>query len=394
MPSVRRRRAKALAAAAPFAWRWRPNFAAICIRRPGPQDACPAGWGDPLQLFDAEGFTDGKRGTACACTPAVTCTGGAAVAWDSDDCTPFNNDDEPVGAACTNISAQYDNDFSSMQFTLPAASGTCAPSGGDAMGAVTGMNPITYCCVPAGDVHGSRLAAPELRADDDRSQRASASIAASHGSAQTSHGSHPSLEVHPHRPEFVSQARPGRGPQSASLEHFFSAGPQYIVPSTASRLHAPQDTRCRWYRLVGSCRTPTRRIAPSGTGRRASRTRSPRRWCTRKASRHLPGKSGCTGGPGAEGMLVAAVDHLGARDGAEPEPCAAGRTATAAFAPTAAVQTTGAGCGSDPSAGRARPGAVARRRLRRCGGTPTAGGCGVIGGLARRTCGRGNQRQE
>jgi hypothetical protein len=98
-----------------------------------------------------EKFQDTRACSACACGAASgsTCSSTASIYTDGACSTlAYSATVDATGPACHDLPPG--TPLGSKSATPPAYTpGTCAPSGGVGTGAATGINPSTYCCLPA-----------------------------------------------------------------------------------------------------------------------------------------------------------------------------------------------------------------------------------------------------
>lgn len=113
-----------------------------CVAQPA-NATCPLGWG--ARHFAFGSYEDTRSCTACACTPQVTCSGGAYAVYDDNDCATGANS---IGdMSCHDASGELDFGTWSIRLTAGAAAGgQCVASGGEPTGALTTENPVTFCC--------------------------------------------------------------------------------------------------------------------------------------------------------------------------------------------------------------------------------------------------------
>lgn len=119
-------------------------FGAVCISKAG-DNACPAGSGyttkkmffdlDPVDTRACSECSCGNP-TGLSCTTSITTysdtTCGSAIATTAASaCSTYANN--PAVGSYKSVSTQF-------------TAGTCAPSGGQAMGSVVPENPVTFCC--------------------------------------------------------------------------------------------------------------------------------------------------------------------------------------------------------------------------------------------------------
>jgi hypothetical protein len=128
----------------------------LCIRKAGdpsqtPGLSCPAGWGTKPFAVGYQGGVDQRGCTPCQCTPGgETCGAPTYTFYDYDDCTSCGiGCDGPitVNEACRDVSVLLDQGSWSAKLTaVPAASGSCTPSGGQPTGSVKGQGAVSFCC--------------------------------------------------------------------------------------------------------------------------------------------------------------------------------------------------------------------------------------------------------
>jgi len=114
----------------------------LCIRQDGTA-TCPAGWTKVIQGYGSS--TDTRACGACTCGGGdTTCVDSHYTFYSSASCTtnPAMGSTSVASAQCTDVSA----DLGGARATLPTAKGNCPAGGGAATGAVTPLNPFTYCC--------------------------------------------------------------------------------------------------------------------------------------------------------------------------------------------------------------------------------------------------------
>ncbi|EYF06969.1 Hypothetical protein CAP_1228 [Chondromyces apiculatus DSM 436] len=115
--------------------------ARVCITQEG-TGACPSGWTDAeIQLY-ADG-ADSRACSPCVCGE-VTCTGGFAFAYDSDDCNVVFGV-LPIIQFCSDQSSYIDNN----QFSVRGTAATPQPpscDGGLGSGTVEPEGPTKLCC--------------------------------------------------------------------------------------------------------------------------------------------------------------------------------------------------------------------------------------------------------
>ena len=115
----------------------------------GSQVTCPAGWTKTIVIY--EHVTDTRACTACSCGDGATCGDSHYTFYDTATCTSAAaNGAIDVGAngstACTDVTADIDQQSWSAKATLPLVHGNCPASGGQPTGTVTPSGPSTYCC--------------------------------------------------------------------------------------------------------------------------------------------------------------------------------------------------------------------------------------------------------
>jgi hypothetical protein len=123
-----------------------PYDQAACIFQQGAH-ACPGDWPNAIDV-STDG-TDTRSCTACSCeSPDPECVGEKITFYDDDTCgnggvTP-PADINP--SSCVQVQEHIDNEEASYRATAATLTGTCAPEGGQAMGAVEPTGPVTFCC--------------------------------------------------------------------------------------------------------------------------------------------------------------------------------------------------------------------------------------------------------
>lgn len=115
----------------------------LCVVREG-SHKCPSDYPE-LRTFYL-GVEEGRGCSECECTPGrnVACATELRL-YQSPGCTGLIDSLDVVGPDFSDESANTQG-LSSANFTDPAVTGSCAPSGGDSVGEATERDPYSVCC--------------------------------------------------------------------------------------------------------------------------------------------------------------------------------------------------------------------------------------------------------
>lgn len=122
-----------------------PFGTTTCIVQEGEHE-CPSAYPDASLLYKSD-FSDDRRCAGCSCSaPVGTCSGFVQL-YPNDTCAGASIATIPATTTCTPGSASYAHEAARWEPSPPSAS--CLPSGGEEMGELTPLGPVTVCCASA-----------------------------------------------------------------------------------------------------------------------------------------------------------------------------------------------------------------------------------------------------
>lgn len=116
----------------------------VCVELAGDQP-CPVGWGVRTVAYTSH--TDTRSCDDCKCTPStVSCVDAQYKFYDAFIIDCFGSTKTVSSTNCVDITPLLSLGWGVERSKSPFLAGSCTPSGGAALGQVTGNGAITFCC--------------------------------------------------------------------------------------------------------------------------------------------------------------------------------------------------------------------------------------------------------